>query len=922
MASVITIAGEQLFAAKAQANEPLDIDTFIFANVPSQDPAAPINREEGIPTAYKVHQQAVQQFGKINENVVVYSTVLDSMTGPFEFNWVGLYSSVNQTLVAINHIPTVSKTATTPGAAGNTLNRNFGIEYSGIADLTGITVAPETWQLDFTARLSGMDRLTQQLAADMNGKDWFIENGFKVVPRATANTFSVMPGVGYVSGLRIELKQEHILTLQTYPQFVYVDAWFSGTSNSIWTPQVAFTVTNGEMDDYIDPTGVQHYVNKLALVSEADVIEDLRNTEGLLEQINKSIKQATVSQLSAGQFKKEGTQVIVTDRGAAIFEIISGGIANGIDSLDAGGGNTALLRTSEGVIHAKYIGMRAIAGVDNSAALKRMGLMEWSEFIIDDDYEYTSNVVWVKPYKNIKLSGGGTLKGINAYFTIQGTIDDYGQLVTSSAKGGKKVGLSSTENIKVGDVVIIHNQNNYSFSKHRPEYHDGEFNVVSKVDGNELSFEQSLVGNYTSLTKIKLFKLNPVTLAFQDINILAEGNSVFSSRIKFSRGLRIDNSKVKAINSNSCVSALVIDKSYDFEINGGHFSNDTPSNNQSGTQYGISISNSQLGEVDRVTAHAARHATATGGDAEDGAVPCRYIKIKKSKLSNDGTIYSADFHGNTADSGYYDCVIDNDIGLAGQDVEVVGGVIIAKRNNPPVELHEIVGGKINIKDVKVKIGEGFTFNTMVAFSSSDISKNVDRDFEINIQDLSCEINAGVENIVTMLYNQETPVKSSLEIGKVKISGDDSALLCIAALSTTVESANPDHVFIRDLNYSLKNSQSYVQLSGSFSGTQMTLPSRRSQIETLSIPSGDWKSTTGGVNGILVWDYPKYPITPNVYVHLHGWPKGAEPQLIGAIEQISKSNSQAYISTASSTIKVPVKRDVVISMTATFENIIL
>jgi hypothetical protein len=203
MASVITIAGEKLFAAKAQANEQLDIDTFIFANVPGQDATAPINREEGLPIDHVVQQQIVQQVGRINDNVVVYSTVLDSITGPFEFNWVGLYSSINNTLVAINHVPTTPKTATAAGVAGNTLNRNFGIEYSGIADLTGIDVAPETWQLDFTARLSGMDKLTQQLAADMNGKDWFIEDGFKVEPRSTVNSFKILPGIGYVSGLRV-----------------------------------------------------------------------------------------------------------------------------------------------------------------------------------------------------------------------------------------------------------------------------------------------------------------------------------------------------------------------------------------------------------------------------------------------------------------------------------------------------------------------------------------------------------------------------------------------------------------------------------------------------------------------------------------------------------------------------------------------
>ncbi|MGE6809534.1 phage tail protein [Pseudoalteromonas nigrifaciens] len=294
MAQVITLAGEKLFATKAQANQQLDIDTFIFANVAGQDPAAAIDRNEGIPTNAIVHQQNVQQTGRINDNVVVYSTVLDSVTGPFEFNWVGLYSSVNQTLVAISHVPTVSKTITAPGSAGNTLNRNFGIEYSGIADLAGISVSPETWQLDFSARLSGMDELTRQLASDMNGKDWFIDSGFKVVPRSTANTFSVTPGVGYVSGLRVELKQEHILTLQTYPQFVYVDAYFDGNASSQWKPQVAFTVTSSEMDDYIDVNGVQHYVVKLAEINTTSSVEDLRNTNGISSKINKNINEVEI----------------------------------------------------------------------------------------------------------------------------------------------------------------------------------------------------------------------------------------------------------------------------------------------------------------------------------------------------------------------------------------------------------------------------------------------------------------------------------------------------------------------------------------------------------------------------------------------------------------------------------------------------
>jgi hypothetical protein len=278
MAQVITTAGEQLFAIKAQNNQPLDIDTFIFAYVPGQDSSAAIDRNEGLPpVGQRVHQQIVQQRGRVNSNVVIYSTVMDSITGPFEFNWVGLYSSVNNTLVAISKIPTVVKTVTVPGTAGNILNRNFGIEYSGIADLDGITVDPETWQLDYTARLNGMDELTRQLAADMNGRDWFIDNGFKVAPLPTPNNFKVTAGAGYVSGLRIAIEEEPTLIAASYPQFVYVNAWFDGTSEATWKGQTTFQITPAEQEDYTDETGKRHYLFKLATITAADTVIDHRS---------------------------------------------------------------------------------------------------------------------------------------------------------------------------------------------------------------------------------------------------------------------------------------------------------------------------------------------------------------------------------------------------------------------------------------------------------------------------------------------------------------------------------------------------------------------------------------------------------------------------------------------------------------------
>ena len=341
MASVITIAGEKLFAAKAQANEQLDIDTFIFANVPGQDAADPINREEGLPTDHVVHQQIVQQVGRINDNVVVYSTVLDSITGPFEFNWVGLYSSINDTLVAINHVPTTPKTATAAGVAGNTLNRNFGIEYSGIADLTGIDVAPETWQLDFTARLQGMDKLTQQLAKDMNGKDSFIDDAFKVMPRSTLNSFEVKQGVGYISGLRVELETVIYLNIDSYPKYVYADAYFEGDATSTWAPRVSCYASDVEMDDFIDELGREHYLAPIAIINAADDIEDSRALFDFKDDVYsrnfKTIEDAINNlAVSSGSYldKMEKNKVVVSTvvhvltNGGATYYIKSGLVAD------------------------------------------------------------------------------------------------------------------------------------------------------------------------------------------------------------------------------------------------------------------------------------------------------------------------------------------------------------------------------------------------------------------------------------------------------------------------------------------------------------------------------------------------------------------------------------------------------------------
>lgn len=75
----------------------------------------------------------------------------------------------------------------------------------------------------------------------------------------------------------------------------------------------------------------------------------------------------TVSELAASSVSV-GTTVTITDRADAIFLVVTGGIANGLDVLDAGNGNTASLVPDEFGVSPAFLGATR-AKIDQSAAL-------------------------------------------------------------------------------------------------------------------------------------------------------------------------------------------------------------------------------------------------------------------------------------------------------------------------------------------------------------------------------------------------------------------------------------------------------------------------------------------------------------------------------------------------------------------------
>ncbi|REF26036.1 phage T4 tail fiber protein [Xenorhabdus cabanillasii] len=311
MSSVITVDFEKWKAQQVAAGNAVVLDEFVFANVPDLDLSQAISRSEPLPAAqYIVHRQAVNKTGLASENAVAYSVTLGTEVGNFDFNWIGLINKTSGVIGMITHAPTQKKIKTANGLQGNVLTRSFLLEFAGAAVETAITTTAETWQIDFTARLSGMDEMQRLINTDSYGEAAFFDDGFAVVRQG--EKYLVKKGLAYVGGLRGVLEFDQTLNSMRNTR-VYADFSYQGNLVSQWKTVVKITVSN-ELKNYVDATGYPHYVFAVASIDDNGNVIDLRPKGALsdrdiadLQKTLGKVQQdyATKSELSNGLNEKQ-----------------------------------------------------------------------------------------------------------------------------------------------------------------------------------------------------------------------------------------------------------------------------------------------------------------------------------------------------------------------------------------------------------------------------------------------------------------------------------------------------------------------------------------------------------------------------------------------------------------------------------------
>ena len=213
MGASITLAGESLIAQKQGNGQILDVTQIIFGYIPGLDTTLPVDRTAGFPVADDVvHTMNITRKGYLSPNQVVYSALLGSDIGDFDFNWMGL-STAEGTLLIAAYVPTQQKRREIPPLqTGNNLTRNIVLEYDGAQGLTGITVPASTWQFDFSTEFAAIRQDIAALkvavvnaasAVSLDGPVLIYPNSANVYKITDYNRFSVFTATTSVGSVTI-----------------------------------------------------------------------------------------------------------------------------------------------------------------------------------------------------------------------------------------------------------------------------------------------------------------------------------------------------------------------------------------------------------------------------------------------------------------------------------------------------------------------------------------------------------------------------------------------------------------------------------------------------------------------------------------------------------------------------------------------
>lgn len=316
--------------------------------------------------------------------------------------------------------------------------------------------------------------------------------------------------------------------------------------------------------------------------------------------------------------------------------------------------------------------------------------------------------------------------GPNGQIKFEGSAELIGKPTTAISKKSKQWGLANS--LQPFDLICIFNPTDFSFMPQRSYYKAGEFMKVFAADSTTVTTAGKTWANYD--TSVDVYKINPIKIKFNCLNIQADNNAVNNPVIfTFCEDLSLFGYN----NIGSKNAGLTIDRCYNFYVPEPVATNNSP---LVGLNYGVVIANSQNGRVSGGANIAGRHCVTFGGGGGVCSVPNREVIISNAVLKTGSTIGTGagDFHGNTANCQYLNCFIDH---------ASVGGVSNSFYNctfwdrgidGTALLFAELGGGEWNIIDCTLIVDNDLTFDRGAL--DCPFGADLVQDFLLNVQNLT------------------------------------------------------------------------------------------------------------------------------------------------------------------------------------------
>ena len=252
-------------------------------------------------------------------------------------------------------------------------------------------------------------------------------------------------------------------------------------------------------------------------------------------------------------------------------------------------------------------------------------------------------------------------------------------LSSNPVAGASSLVFVSAPSVARGDIVVIYNPSNGSWSNFRTYYREGEMQRVAGVSGSTVTTQGSLFHGYTAANVNAYVMSSPTTATFSGfaLNGLAStANPVIGLQITRGTDCCISNIRV----TNCSYSGIELVQCYGASVTDCFVQEDAASS--FGGDYGLVVSNSTNVSVSGGYYYAARHGITTGGGDAVGAVPNRFVKYANltATTGSTTTVGALDFHGNCEHCMADGCTIDGGMIVGGDHISVNGCVILGKGN--------------------------------------------------------------------------------------------------------------------------------------------------------------------------------------------------------------------------------------------------